>query len=545
MAFAFSLFMLWQGWQRHEHPVVPPAAQSTASVAQVPAGQNGAVPVPTATTNNNSIPAVSNVPQAGQPAQAGLPKLEVSTDQFVAEISAGGGDLTRLELKHHHATIDKTKNFVLLEEKHAYAAQSGLIGAGLPNHKSVWTLPNGPIALKDGENELRVSLSAQGENGIQVTKTYIFQRGSYVVDLEYQISNNSPVNLNTHAYFQLTRDNKAPDGANSMMTTFTGPAFYTDSDKYLKSTFEEIANNKTKLPAKANNGWVAMVQHYFVSAWLPTGSHEREFFVREIGKDIYSAGVILPVPSLAPGASTKFDSRLYVGPQEQEKLAAIAPGFDLVVDYGWLTVIAAPIFWLLQWLHSFIGNWGWSIIVLTIIIKAAFFPLSAASYKSMAKMKLLTPKLTKLKETFGDNKQRLNQEMMELYKKEKVNPLGGCLPIMVQIPVFLALYWVLQSTVEMRGAPWLGWIKDLSAQDPYFVLPLIMGVTMVVTTKLNPTPPDPMQAKVMMIMPIVFTGMFLFFPAGLVLYWTVNNLLSIAQQWQVTRMIEASGIKAK
>ena len=313
--------------------------------------------------------------------------------------------------------------------------------------------------------------------------------------------------------------------------------------------FADILNNKAKFAQKADNGWLAMVQHYFVAAWLPTAGIEREFYMRKVGDDLYSGGVILPV-----GADGKSSISLYAGPQEQDKLEKIAPGLDLVVDYGWLTVIAAPLFWILGAIHKLVGNWGWAIIGLTMLLKMVFFPLSAASYKSMAKMRVLTPKLVKLKETYGDDKQRLNQEMMLMYKKEKVNPLGGCLPVLVQIPVFIALYWVLLGTVEMRDAPWIRWITDLSAPDSLFgtlpllnvpvgPLPLLMGATMFIQTKLNPTPPDPIQAKIMLWMPIIFTFMFLGFPAGLVLYWTVNNILSIAQQWQITRMVEAQAKK--
>ncbi|HZV53916.1 MAG TPA: membrane protein insertase YidC [Rhodocyclaceae bacterium] len=539
LVFSFSLIMLWEAWQKHgTQPQVP--GQAAVATAQAPAATATAAAVPTPTGPTEGVPTVAVSPVAVDVAA----KVQVKTDLYVVEISALGGDLTGLELTQHKATEDKTRNFVLFEPKHAYAAQSGLIGPGLPNHKTIWQLPAAGMTLKDGDNELRVRLTATAEGSVQVAKTYVFKRGSYLIDVEYEIINGSAAAIAPHAYFQLTRDGKAPEGATAMMSTFTGPAFYTDADKFHKVTFEDVAKNKAKVPGKSDNGWVAMVQHYFVSAWLPAGAGEREFFLREIGKDLFAAGVIVPVAAVAPGATGKLAMPLYAGPQEQEKLAKIAPGFDLVVDYGWLTVIAAPIFWVLQWLYSFLGNWGWAIIVMTVMLKAAFFPLSAASYKSMAKMRVLTPKLTKLKETFADDKQRMNQEMMELYKKEKVNPLGGCLPILVQIPVFIALYWVLLGTVEMRGAPWLGWITDLSTKDPYFVMPLIMGATMFIQTKLNPTPPDPMQAKVMLIMPVVFTGMFLFFPSGLVLYWTVNNLLSIAQQWQVNRMIEASGLKA-
>jgi YidC/Oxa1 family membrane protein insertase len=533
LVFSFSLIMLWEAWQKQGQPQPLPAATQAAA----PAAASGSVPTPTL-----SGEAVT-VPTAGA-AAAGQPRLTVRTDLLVADISAQGGDLVRLELLAHKATEDKTRNFVLFDEKHAYAAQSGLIGAGLPNHKTVWQLPAGEATLKEGDQELRVRLTAPAEGGVTVAKTYVFKRGSYLIDVEHEIVNGGQAPVTPHAYFQLARDDKSPDGANAMMPTFTGPAYYTEQDKFRKVEMADIIKGKAKHATKTDNGWVAMVQHYFVSAWLPAGRSEREFFDRKLSDTQVAVGVIMPVATVAPGATGKLTVPLYAGPQEQEKLSKIAPGLDLVVDYGWLTMIAAPIFWVLELIHRVVGNWGWAIILMTVAIKAAFFPLSAASYKSMAKMRVLTPKLMKLKETYADDKQRMNQEMMELYKREKVNPLGGCLPILVQIPVFIALYWVLLGTVEMRGAPWLGWITDLSEKDPYFVLPLIMGVTMFVQTKLNPTPPDPMQAKMMLIMPVVFTGMFLFFPAGLVLYWTVNNLLSIAQQWQVNRMIESAGLKA-
>ena len=543
LIFSFSLIMLWEAWQKQGVPHSPAATHQAVSTAGALSPGASEVPAPASKAVAATVPlAESSMPATVSDASA---KVVAKTDLFVAEISATGGDLIHLELLRHRSAEDKQRNLILFDGKHAYAAQSGLIGPGLPNHKTVWQLPAANIDLKDGDNELRVRLTAMTASGVQVAKTYVFKRGSYLIDVEFDLVNGGGDTLAPHAYFQLTRDGQPPEGANAMMATFTGPAFYTSTDKFQKVEFSHISDKKGKIPAKSQDGWVAMVQHYFVSAWLPQGAAEREFFAREVGKDMYSVGVIMSVASVAPGANGKLVVPLYAGPQEQEKLAKIAPGLDLVVDYGWLTMIAAPIFWVLQWLHGFLGNWGWAIIVLTILIKAAFFPLSAASYKSMAKMRVLTPKLMKLKETYGDDKQRMNQAMMELYKKEKVNPLGGCLPILVQIPVFIALYWVLLGTVEMRGAPWLGWINDLSIKDPYFILPLIMGATMFIQTKLNPTPPDPMQAKIMLIMPVVFTGMFLFFPAGLVLYWTVNNVLSIAQQWQVNRMIEASGLKAK
>lgn len=542
VVFSFSLVMLWDAWQKQG---VPKPAAPAVAVQGATAPGSSAVPVP------STAPAIQPGATAALPGVAAvqnetgtaIAKAVIRTDLFIAEISSQGGDLTRLELVQHHATEDKTKNFVLFDNgvKHFYQAQSGLIGANLPNHKSLYQFIAGSRELKDGQDVLEVRLDTAAIDGIKVTKTYTFHRGSYLIDVGQEIVNQSANPLSTHVYFQTVRDSKPPEGSTGGamgVSTFTGPAVFTEQDKYQKISFEDIAKGKAKHAQKADNGWIAMVQHYFVSAWLPQGTIEREFFTRKLGDDLYGAGVILPVTAVAPGSSSKLVVQLFAGPQEQDKLAKVAPGLDLVVDYGWLTVIAAPLFWVLEMLHKLVGNWGWAIIGLTVLLKLIFFPLSAASYKSMAKMKLVAPKLAKLKEAYGDDRARLNQEMMELYKREKINPLGGCLPILVQIPVFIALYWVLLGTAEMRYAPWLGWIQDLSAQDPYYILPLLMGVTMLVQTKLNPTPPDPIQAKVMLFMPIVFTGMFLFMPAGLVLYWTVNNVLSIAQQWQITRLIE-------
>jgi len=368
-------------------------------------------------------------------------------------------------------------------------------------------------------------------------KTLTFRRSSYVIDIAHEITNGTGAPLATHAYFQLTRDGKAPADDKAMLYTFTGPTVYTDQDKFVKVSFEDVEKGKAPYPKTADNGWIAMVQHYFVSALLPPEKTEREYYTRRLAEQYYSAGVILPVPAIAPGGTGKTAVRLYAGPEEQEKLKAVAPGLEFVVDYGWLTVIAVPLFWVLELLHKWLGNWGLAIIALTILIKLIFFPLSAASYKSMARMKQVTPRLMKLREQYGDDRAKLNQAMMELYKQEKINPLGGCLPIVVQIPVFISLYWVLLASVELRQAPFYGWIKDLAAVDPYYILPALMMGSMIIQTRMSPTPPDPVQAKVMQIMPIAFGVMFFFFPAGLVLYWLVNNILSIAQQWQITRMI--------
>jgi YidC/Oxa1 family membrane protein insertase len=538
LVFSFSLIMLWDAWQKQN---LPKSAATAKAVAAASVGA-GAVPTPTMPPAGpaavpGAVPGAAPGAVGGAAAApgAGAATAKIRTDLYVAEISALGGDITRLELVRHPETEDKSKHFVLFDNggKHIYLGQSGVIGEGMPNHKTEWKLAPGEHVLKDGEQKLEVRLEAQAASGGKVAKTYVFQRGSYQIEVRHE-----GVAPGTHAYYQITRDGKPAEGQdNSMMmgvVTFTGPAVFTDAEKFQKVEFADILKNKAKFAQKADNGWLAMIQHYFVAAWLPAAGTPREYYMRKVGEDLYSAGVILPV-----AADGKSAISLYAGPQEQDKLEKIAPGLDLVVDYGWLTVIAAPLFWVLAAIYKLVGNWGWAIIGLTMLLKGIFFPLSAASYKSMAKMRVLTPKLVKLKETYGDDKQRLNQEMMALYKKEKVNPLGGCLPVLVQIPVFIALYWVLLGTVEMRNAPWLGWITDLSVKDPFYVLPLIMGATMFIQTKLNPTPPDPIQAKVMLYMPIVFTGMFLFFPAGLVLYWTVNNILSIAQQWQITRMVEA------
>lgn len=535
LVFSFSLVMLWEGWIKYNNPT--PAVQAT-TAAGAPAA-DGSVPTPSASlgTGQSAVP-------GEQAAVAAAPRVVVETDLLRAEVSAEGGSIVRLELKQHKASGETDSRFVLLDDgttRHQYAAQTGLIGEGLPTHKTVFELPASALALKDGEDSVELRLQAPEQNGVQVTKVMRFQRGSYLVDVGYEIRNGSAQAITPHAYFQLTRDGNAAEQVEAFgVTTFTGPAFFTDAGKFQKVQFEDITDGGAKFVKTASDGWVAMVQHYFVGAWLPEQGAQREYFARALGNNLFSAGLIMPMAEIAPGADARVTNRLYVGPQEQDKLEGIAPGLDLVVDYGWLTVIAAPLFWVLSWFHNLTGNWGWAIILVTVAIKLAFFPLSAASYKSMAKMRVLGPRLQRMKELYGNDKAKMQQEMMNLYRNEKINPLGGCLPILVQIPVFIALYWVLLGSVEMRHAPWLGWIQDLSAKDPYFILPIIMGVSMLIQMKLNPTPPDPIQAKVMMAMPIVFTFMFLWFPSGLVLYWVVNNCLSIAQQWQITRMIESA-----
>ena len=532
--FSFSLLLLWDAWQKEHRTPVPISPQSA---------EQGAVQatVPSPSVPAQAMPAAQQKPGDAIPANAAAPArretLRVRTDNLIADIDLQGGDIVRVEFLKQKDTLDDKLNFVLLTPEHHYAAQSGLIGPGLPTHKTVYAANAREYALTDGQDMLQVRLEAPGPDGVKTVKTLTFHRGSYVIDISHEIVNGSAAPLAAHAYFQFLRDGTAPAGDPKMVNTYTGAAIYTEQEKFHKLAFSDLDKDKASFPKTADNGWIAMLQHYFVAAWLPKEGTQREFYAKPLPDKLYSVGVILPVAAIAPNASGSVSVSLYAGPQEQDALKEIAPGLNLTVDYGWLTVVAAPLFWLLQFLHRWVGNWGVAIILLTVLIKAVFFPLSAASYKSMAKMKLVTPRMTKLREQYGNDRARLNQAMMELYKTEKINPLGGCLPIVVQIPVFISLYWVLLASVELRHAPFYFWIHDLSAQDPYYVLPLLMMGSMLIQTKLNPVPPDPVQAKVMMIMPFAFGVMFFFFPAGLVLYWLVNNILSIAQQWQITRMI--------
>ena len=407
---------------------------------------------------------------------------------------------------------------------------------GLPFHRTLFTTAELESILAPGKDKLEVRLEANTPDGVKVTKILTFHRASYQIDITEEIGNGTASPVATFAYFQLARDGKAPPGDPRMAQTYTGAALYTEQDKFQKVPFSDI--DKGKLPSKkSGDGWIAIIQHYFVAALLPTDKVQRDFYTSRLAEDLYSVGVKIPIGPIAPGATARVTVPLYAGPQDQDHLKALEPGLELVVDYGLFSVIAKPLFWVLKLFHSWLGNWGLAIILLTVVIKLIFFPLSAASYRSMAKMKLVTPRLMKLREQYADDKAKLNQAMMDLYRTEKINPLGGCLPILVQIPVFIALYWVLFESVELRNAPFYLWIKDLSAPDPWYVLPTLMMVSMIVQTKMNPTPPDPVQAKVMMIMPFVFGVMFYFFASGLVLYWFVNNILSILQQWQITRMI--------
>jgi YidC/Oxa1 family membrane protein insertase len=471
----------------------------------------------------------------------------VKTDLFEVELNTVGGDIQRVTLFKVFSALDRTKPLTLLapDPKQYFVTQTGLLGDGLPSHKAVYAADAASYALADGKDQIEVRLVAKDVTGAEVVKKLVFRRGTYEILVTYEVRNTSDKPVAPHAYFQFQRDGNQPSqeaaqtSAIAGVATFTGPAVYTEETKFVKVDFKDIDKGKQSHARKAKDGWIGLVQHYFISVWLPKGSGEREYYTNRVGENLYAAGVIVPLGAVAPGASASIAMPLYIGPQETEKLAKIAPGLELVVDYGWLYILAAPLFWVLNYIHGIVGNWGWAIILLTILIKLVFYPLNHKAGRSMAAMKVLGPKMEKLKQLYGDDRQKLNQAMMELYRTEKINPLGGCLPIVVQIPVFIALYWVLLASIELRHAPWLGWIQDLSGPDPYYILPVIYAVSMYVQTKLNPQPADPVQAKVMLAMPIVFSIFFFFFPSGLVLYWVVQNLLSIAQQWHINRTLVA------
>jgi YidC/Oxa1 family membrane protein insertase len=532
--FSFSLLLLWDAWQKEQQPK-PPVVSAAPAAPGVPTPARQLAPTPAPVSG--AAPAASAVPGAAQ-APSPSEKVQIRTDLLVVELDTLGATLSRLELRKHKDVKDPEKNFVLLGPEHDYSAQSGLIGEGMPNHRTAWRALEGVRALAPGADRLQVRFAADGPSGVVVEKIYTFHRDSYLIDVAFELKNAGASPVAAYAYYQVVRDGRAPVHESRMMYVYTGPVYYTQERAYNKVDFSDVENGKGDLPKDASDGWIGMMQHYFVSAWLPPEKSPREFYARKLPDGFYAAGVILATPQAAPGESARVSTQLFSGPQEQIRLKKAAAGLDLVVDYGWLAILAWPLFAVLEFFHGWTGNWGAAIILLTVSIKLVFFPLSAASYKSMAKMKLVTPRLTKIREMYGNDRARMNQAMMELYKTEKINPLGGCFPILVQIPVFIALYWVLLAAIELRHAPFILWITDLSAQDPYYVLPVLMAASMVLQTRMNPVPPDPVQAKIMKFMPYVFSVFFFFFPAGLVLYWLVNNILSIAQQWQIQRLFE-------
>jgi YidC/Oxa1 family membrane protein insertase len=547
--FSMSALFLWEAWQKEQRPPPPPAA-----VAAQP-GAGAKIPHTDVPTLPAALPAaaVPGAPATAAKDRSAVPPqlITITTDLYRADIDTVGGVIAQVALLAHHDPGDEAKPYLALirTPERVLVAQSGLLGEGMPNHRTAYEALPGTRELAPNADKLELQLQAIAPNGDRIVERLTFHRGSYLIDVAYDVTNAGSAPIAPSAYFQLTRDMKTQGTQNSMApVSYTGPVIYNETDKFKKVEFGDLdklaAEPSRKLPytKNADNGWVGMVEHYFVAAWLPSDEKKRarEFYARKLDAGTYAVGVILQVDApIAPGATGEIKVPLYVGPQEQGALEKLAPGFDLVVDYGIFTVLAAPLFWLLKWLHGIVHNWGWAIILLTIIIKSAFYPLNHASARSMAKMKVIAPKLKALQAQYADDKQQLQVKMMEMYKQEKINPLGGCLPILVQIPVFIALYWVLLSAVELRNAPWFGWIKDLSAPDPYFVLPVIYAITAYLQVKLSPTPiSDPVQAKVMQIMPIAFSVMFIFFPSGLVLYWLINNSLQIFQQWHMNRVLE-------
>ena len=539
VVFGFSMVLIWDKWQIHngKAPTFFPSSAATAPAEQKAAPAADAS-VPAATSASASAASGAAAPDAGAPAPAAV-RHEVTTDVFKLTFNSEGGSLIGATLLKHASKQLGSEPFQLLaqNDQHTYIAQTGLIGGSFPTHKTPMALVPGPNSLADGQDTLAVKFESADVGGVKLVKTYTLKRGSYTIDVAHEVVNTGAAPVTPQLYVQLVRDGNKTDSETPFYSTFTGPAVYTSAQKYQKIEFGQITDNKATFEKSATDGYVAMVQHYFTSAWLLPEGAARENFARRIDNNLFSIGAISTLPAIAPGQSQKLDARLFVGPQLEKVLETTAPGLELVKDYGWLTIIAKPLYWLLEKIHGFVGNWGWAIVLLVVLLKAAFYWLNASAYRSMAKMKAINPRITEMRERLKGNPQLMQQEMMKIYREEKVNPLGGCFPILIQIPVFIALYWVLLSSVEMRGAPWILWIKDLSVRDPYFILPIVMTLTTLLQTALNPLPPDPMQAKLMWFMPLIFSVMFFFFPAGLVLYWITNNILTIAQQWVInTRM---------
>jgi YidC/Oxa1 family membrane protein insertase len=584
--FGFSMVLLWDQWQVFNGnkatffpSPAPVASQASAQGAGVPttgttpanspnntvmAGANNGVPsgvpapIGSAAPNASTTPsAAGNIPVQDNAAQK-REIIQITTDVLKVDFDTEGGNVVRAEFLKHADVNRPGINVVLLDNsaERIYMAQTGLIssvpGVNFPTHKTIMTARSGARSLKGNDKTLSVVFESAPQNGVQLIKTYTFKADDYAIEVKHDIVNTSNQDVAPQLYYQLVRDGNKPAGESSFYATFTGPAIYTEAKKYQKVEFEDIKKKKVDIETQSSTGYVAMVQHYFASAWvLPDG------LLRNISMDAvdigarmpdccYRATLIAPLEAIAPGKTKSVSATLFAGPQEEHELEAIYPGLELVKDYGWLTILAKPLYWLLNKLNNLLNNWGWSIVALVVLIKAAFYWLNAHAYKSMAKMKAINPKVMDMRERLKDNPQQMQAEMMKIYREEKVNPLGGCLPIAIQIPVFIALYWVLLSTVEMRNAPWVLWIHDLAAPDtslgiwfgvPIGILPIVMTLTTVLQTALNPAPPDPMQAKLMWIMPLAFSVMFFFFPSGLVLYWITNNVLSIAQQWVInTRM---------
>ena len=541
VVFGLSMVLIWDKWQIHngQQPTFFPGAAPVAATAPgTPASPVADASLPAATATPGPTTGTAAVGEApGGAPTAVAQRHVVTTDVLKLTFNSEGGSVIGADLLEHAAATRSSKDqseqpFTLLTQNGSsiYLAQSGLIGGSFPTHKTPMTLASGPVALADGQDELQVRFESAEVGGVQLIKTYTLKRGHYDIAVQHEVRNNSGQPVSPQLYLQLVRDGSKLASDTPFYSTFTGPAVYSEENKFQKVEFEDIEKNKASFQKNSSDGYVAMVQHYFATAWVLDAGVARENFARRIDNNLYAVGAITALPALEPGQSLNQQAVLFVGPQDEKVLETIAPGLELVKDYGWLTILAKPLYWLMEKIHGFVGNWGWSIVLLVVLIKASFYWLNASAYRSMAKMKKINPRIMEMRERLKGNPQAMQQEMMKMYREEKVNPLGGCFPILIQIPVFIALYWVLLSSVEMRNAPWMAWITDLSSPDPFFILPLVMAATTMIQTALNPLPPDPLQAKLMWMMPLMFSVMFFFFPAGLVLYWITNNVPTIAQQ---------------
>ena len=541
MIFVFSVFAIWNNWQTYNgQPSLfgqaPQSETNTHPASGTPGVPNAASPAGTATTPSTTAPAVASE------------KITINTDVFKLNFDSIGAQIVYAELLKYPSSENSGQPIVLLDNTAAaeYIVQSGLVAPQgsnkhYPDQNTAFRMVSTETTMTG--DTLPVVFESESD-GIKVTRTYTFHQDSYRIDVKDEVTNTSAEPQSPSLYLQIARDGQDPAGSSSFYPTFTGMAVYSDEERFQKISFSEIDKKNAEYIKSADDGWISVIQHFFVTAWVPQEGKERFNDLRKVSNSLYAISSVEPLGSIAPNSTVTSQSTLWVGPQDQQALAEISPTLDLVVDYGWLTILAKPMFTFMTWLYTLVGNWGWTIVLLTVIIKLILYPLSASSYRSMAKMKNVAPRMQALKEKFGDDRQKLNTAMMEMYRTEKINPLGGCFPILIQIPVFLTLYRVLLSSVEMRDAGWIGWITDLSVRDPYFILPAIMMATMFLQIKLNPTPPDPMQARIMMLMPLVFGAMMFMFPAGLVLYWVVNNILSIAQQWYITRNMNKAANEA-
>ncbi len=535
-ALVYTGFLLWQAWQEDYGE----QKQITEQQSAEPATDQSVPQVSTVTGVDSALPDTPELTQEAAIA-SGSKLIQIETDVFHMAIDSRGGTVVSAYLQEYPVSIERQDTKLKLMNTASsdyFIAQSGLLSAdkdSAPSHEAIFQSQQDKYVMADGADQLSVDLEWNDPNGLKVIKRYVFTRGSYRIALQHIVSNNSEHPWTGREYRQLQRG-EPTDTGNVMMYTYTGGVIYSPEEKYKKYDFEDLAAGE--LNVDVVDGWIAMIQHYFVVAFVPPRGQIDHFYGKGLDNGRFVIGNYTPAAGVEPGASHTFQGDFYAGPKIQGDLAKIAQGLDLTVDYGWLSMIAQPMYWILSWIHDLVKNWGWTIIIFTILIKLVFFKLSETSYRSMANMRKLTPRIQALKDRYGDDKQRMQQAMMEMYKKDKINPMGGCLPMLVQMPFFIALYWVLMESVELRQAPWMLWIQDLSIKDPYFILPVIMGATMLVQQKLNPAPPDPMQAKMMMALPFVFTAMFAFFPSGLVLYWVMNNALSIGQQYVITKRIE-------